>query len=630
VFSSLLEQMDIQENSFDRNRIRAVDTVTASVSVRFLEGRPEYFVKKGYEVTVVSSAGEDLRKAEHDGVRTVAVPMAREISPWKDLVSLWRLLGVMRRLRPTITNVATPKAGLLGGIAAWLCAVPCRYYTLLGLRCETTTGFKRKVLVMSERIACACAHRVICVSESLRQTTIQLGIVDAARTVVLASGSFVGTDPKRFASSPDAEQRAGQIRWDLGISMEAPVVGFVGRLTKDKGISELVQAYLTLRANIPELRLLLVGGMEEGDPLPAQIRRVIESEHAVISTGFVQDPADYYHVMDVFAFPTHREGFGNVVLEAHAAGKPVVAARATGAVDAVIDGVTGILVPVGDSQALASALELVIRDRSLAAALGRAGRERVLCEFQQETVWDALAEEYLQFLQAKGLTVPTAKNRNEATPALKATGGGSAMSRFVKRLMDISLAGSALLLASPLMALIALTIRRCEGRPVLFRQMRPGYKGKLFTLLKFRTMRDARDAQGMFLPDAERLTPIGMLLRQLSLDELPQLWNVLRGEMSLVGPRPLLMQYMDRYSAEQLRRHDVKPGITGWAQVHGRNARSWTEKFDLDLWYVNNWSLALDAWVLLRTPWQLVKRNGISQQGHVTMPEFLGSERSKS
>jgi lipopolysaccharide/colanic/teichoic acid biosynthesis glycosyltransferase len=203
------------------------------------------------------------------------------------------------------------------------------------------------------------------------------------------------------------------------------------------------------------------------------------------------------------------------------------------------------------------------------------------------------------------------------------------MSRFVKRLVDILLAGSALLLASPLMALIALIIRLCEGRPVLFRQMRPGYKGKLFTLLKFRTMRDARDAQRLLLPDAERLTPIGMLVRQLSLDELPQLWNVLRGHMSLVGPRPLLMQYMKRYSPEQLRRHDMKPGITGWAQVHGRNATSWTERFDLDLWYVNNWSLALDAWILLRTPWQLVKRNGISQQGHATMPEFLGSEGSK-
>ena len=209
MFSSLLERMDIEETSFDRNRIRAVDIVTSSLSVRFLEGRP-HLAKKGYEVTVVSSAGEELRKAERDGVRTVAVPMAREISPLKDLVSLWGLVRMMLRLRPTITNVATPKAGLLGGLAAWLCRVPCRYYTLLGLRCETTTGLKREVLVMSERIACACAHRVICVSESLRQKTIELGIVDANRTVVLASGSCAGVDAKRFEPSVEVLKRAAR------------------------------------------------------------------------------------------------------------------------------------------------------------------------------------------------------------------------------------------------------------------------------------------------------------------------------------------------------------------------------------------------------------------------------------
>jgi sugar transferase EpsL len=174
-----------------------------------------------------------------------------------------------------------------------------------------------------------------------------------------------------------------------------------------------------------------------------------------------------------------------------------------------------------------------------------------------------------------------------------------------------------------------LTIRLCDGGPVLFRQVRPGYKGKLFSLLKFRTMEDTRDAQGLLLPDAERLTAVGRSLRELSLDELPQLWNVLRGDMSLVGPRPLLTQYLERYSREELRRHEVKPGLTGWAQVHGRNAVTWPERFALDLWYVDHWSLALDARIIFRTPWQIVKRDGISQGGHVTMPEFLGSERSE-
>jgi sugar transferase EpsL len=201
------------------------------------------------------------------------------------------------------------------------------------------------------------------------------------------------------------------------------------------------------------------------------------------------------------------------------------------------------------------------------------------------------------------------------------------MTLLVKRFTDIVLSSGALLLLFPLMAAIALTIRLCDGPPVLFRQRRSGCNGRPFTLLKFRTMRDSPDAQELLASDGERLTPLGTLLRQLSLDELPQLWNVLRGDMSLVGPRPLLTQYMDRYNSEQLRRHDMKPGITGWAQIHGRNAVTWTERFALDLWYVDNWSLTLDAWIILRTPWQMAKRNGISQHGHATMPEFLGSER---
>src|SRR5208282_319635 len=159
------------------NHIRVINIFTSSLSVRLSEGQPEYLGKKGYEVLVVSSPGEELTIVKRNGVRAIALLMAREISPWKDLVSLWRLLGVNLRLRSTITNVGTPKAGLLGGIAAWACRVPCRYYTLYGLRCETTTGLKRKLLLLAERIACACAHRVICVSESLRKKAIELGIV---------------------------------------------------------------------------------------------------------------------------------------------------------------------------------------------------------------------------------------------------------------------------------------------------------------------------------------------------------------------------------------------------------------------------------------------------------------------
>jgi len=194
-----------------------------------------------------------------------------------------------------------------------------------------------------------------------------------------------------------------------------------------------------------------------------------------------------------------------------------------------------------------------------------------------------------------------------------------------KRMMDVVLSGTGLVALSPVIGTIALLVRWKLGKPVLFRQLRPGYKGKPFYLIKFRTMRDAFDAQGNLLPDAERMTSFGSFLRSTSLDELPELWNVLKGEMSLVGPRPLLMEYLPLYTPEQARRHDVKPGITGWVQVNGRNALSWEEKFKLDVWYVDNQSLWLDIRILLLTLKKVLLREGISAQGEATMPKFTGT-----
>jgi lipopolysaccharide/colanic/teichoic acid biosynthesis glycosyltransferase len=199
--------------------------------------------------------------------------------------------------------------------------------------------------------------------------------------------------------------------------------------------------------------------------------------------------------------------------------------------------------------------------------------------------------------------------------------------RTIKRLLDVVTAGAALVLLAPVIVLVALLVRAKLGSPVLFMQERPGLEGRPFTLIKFRTMLDARDADGALRPDAERMTAFGRWLRSSSVDELPELWNVLKGEMSLVGPRPLLMHYLPLYSPEQARRHDVRPGITGWAQINGRNAISWEEKFALDVWYVDNWSLAFDAKILLASLVSVFSRRGISAEGAATMPEFTGSGR---
>lgn len=196
---------------------------------------------------------------------------------------------------------------------------------------------------------------------------------------------------------------------------------------------------------------------------------------------------------------------------------------------------------------------------------------------------------------------------------------------LLKRLLDLVLTALGLIVLSPLLLILALVVRYNHGSPVLFRQQRPGYKGRLFWIYKFRTMTDARDERGELLPDAERLTRLGRFMRTTSLDELPELFNVLHGEMSWVGPRPLLVQYLERYSPEQARRHDVLPGITGWAQINGRNVLTWEDKFRLDVWYVDNWSLWLDLKILAQTVWKVLKREGISQPGHATAQEFMGS-----
>lgn len=193
---------------------------------------------------------------------------------------------------------------------------------------------------------------------------------------------------------------------------------------------------------------------------------------------------------------------------------------------------------------------------------------------------------------------------------------------------DRFVAAAGLMGLAPIYAVCAASIATSIGRPVLFRQPRPGRGGRVFEVLKFRTMTDARDPSGALLPDAERLTRLGRFMRETSLDELPQLVNVLRGEMSLVGPRPLLVSYLARYTPEQQRRHEVLPGITGWAQISGRNALTWKEKFALDVWYVDHWSLALDAKILALTALRVLRREGISSDGHVTMPEFRGMEET--
>jgi lipopolysaccharide/colanic/teichoic acid biosynthesis glycosyltransferase/glycosyltransferase involved in cell wall biosynthesis len=586
-------------------RPKVLLAVTCPISWTFYRGLPRHLSGAGFDPVLLSSPGENLHAmSEQERVPAFAVAMERGIAPFEDLISVWKLCRLFRTIRPDIVDASTPKAGLLVGLAARLVRIPRLVYTLRGLRLETETGVERRLLWVTERISCACAGLVICVSPSLRERAIALKLVSRDKTVVLRKGSS-GVDLDRFAPPKASRREAKSFAHRLGIPDAAPVLGFVGRLVKDKGIQQLLAAFQMCREKFPALQLLLVGDFETANPIAPELQERIASTAGIIHLGFVNDPAPYYHLMDVLAFPTHREGFGQVSLEAQASGIPVVTTDATGAKDSVIDGVTGFVIPVGDASALARAIAKLLNDPLLRARMGKEGRAWAEQDFGQETIWDAQADVYRQLLAQENAA-------------------GKPLRRMVKRGFDLSLSAFALVLLSPVLLITAILVRSCLGRPVLFRQQRPGLHGKCFTLFKFRTMRNSFGPDGALLPDLERLTSFGRFLRSTSLDELPELFNVIRGEMSLVGPRPLLPQYLGRYTREQAGRHLVKPGITGWAQINGRNSLDWAEKFALDLWYVANHSFRLDVCILARTIWQVLRRDGIAQPGHATMPEFLG------
>jgi glycosyltransferase involved in cell wall biosynthesis len=392
--------------------VRTVLVVPTDASWVLLGGIAQALADAGFDPLLVSSPGERLEcTAKAAGVDRAAIRMCREIAPVSDVLSLWRLYRLLRSARPTITNVGMPKAGLLAGLAAWLAGVPCRVYTLHGLRLETTRGWKRTVLTMIERISCVCAHHVICVSPSLRQRAVELKLVSRSKAIVLGNGSCGGIDVERF--SPEVRKSLSKIMLAkrLGIPGNVPVIGFVGRLTRDKGVTELVHGFLQLRQTWTDLRLLLVGEFEDGDPVPPGVRKEIESNPNVVRGGLVNDTAPYYGLMDVLVLPTFREGLGVVALEAQACEVPVVTTTATGAIDSIVDGVTGFHIPVGDTNALIAMVDRLLRDASLRVSMGQAGRQRVVQRFRREAVENAVVEKYRRMLQRKGLPSPSPRQR---------------------------------------------------------------------------------------------------------------------------------------------------------------------------------------------------------------------------
>ena len=386
--------------------MRVVHVTTAPMALMFLRGQVGFMKEHGVDVVAISSPGDELDAfGEQQSVAVYAVPMARQITPLRDLRSLLELRRLLRELRPTVVHAHTPKGGLLGTLAGVLAGVPVRVYHMRGLPLMTATGSRRALLRWTEKLSCLAAHHVLCVSTSLRDVALAERLCEGDKIEVLGGGSGNGVDARnRFNPDRVGPAARSATRAKHGIPDEAIVIGFVGRVVRDKGVLELLQAFRGLAARHPDVHLLVVGGVEERDAIPEAAQRELEEAPRIHWTGFDWDSPPLYAAMDVVALPTYREGFPNVPLEAAAMGLPVVATEIPGCVDAVQNGVTGLLVPVADAAALERALEKYVADGALRHAHGSAGRQRVLESFQQEVLWEALYARYRELVGRAQLT----------------------------------------------------------------------------------------------------------------------------------------------------------------------------------------------------------------------------------
>lgn len=389
----------------DRPILLYVTTIPLSMN-RFFEKHLRFMSDHGFTVMAVSSPGTMLDEVEQrEHVTVKAIPMSRRISPFADLISLMRLVRLFRKIRPTIVNASTPKAGLLGTLAAAIALVPVRVLVLHGLlTARRMRGFGFVLRIVS-RISCLFANRVFSVSKSVAEGMMEQRLCHRDKLRVLGNGSINGMDTVRFDPLKVQESQLKTLRVRLGLPDDSPVIGYVGRLSTDKGIAELVQAWQSIREMQPDARLLVIGPLDHDNAVSPSVLDALQRDTRVTMTDFVDhaELPQYYALMQVFVLPSYREGFPLCLLEASAMEIPIVATRVPGCVDAVIHGVTGTLVPVHDPQSLANAVGVYLQTPSLARQHGRAGRDWVVKDFQPERIWDAFLQEYIELMREKGI-----------------------------------------------------------------------------------------------------------------------------------------------------------------------------------------------------------------------------------
>lgn len=382
-------------------RTAQITTIGASI-VALMRGWPAYLRRNGFAVETISTDDRALSEfaAREQIEKTHLVEMTRRITPVTDLRCVFKIAGILRRGRFDLVHASTPKGGLLGMLAATLAGVPVRIFTLRGLPIVVSRGWKRRLLWICDWLTFRLAHRVTAISASVAQEAVSLGLCPAAKITVIGHGSSNGIDAARYTRKTAIADAPLRSKWC--IPPGAVVIGFVGRIVHDKGIIELEQAWQRVRAAEPLARLVIVGTPNDEDPLPPEVMQRLQNDDRVVLAGWMDNPAAAYEAMDLLVLPTHREGFGNVLLEANSMELPVIASRVTGCVDAVVDGVTGLLFSVRDAESLANAILTLVRDPDRRQAMGTAGRERVLRDFRSEVIWEGMLRLYREELRRVG------------------------------------------------------------------------------------------------------------------------------------------------------------------------------------------------------------------------------------
>ncbi len=589
-------------------KLKVVQTIYSVAGAKiFVQPIAEALSKNGFDVELWVQ-GAPQSNAVISGAHFITRDITTRLSanPFKLASSLRSLIAAFNEIQPDILHAHYSLGATLPLLGAAICRVPIRIYHCHGFSFLGHTGLTRLVLQLIERVNIALATQVLVVSQSNVSATKAAGLLQDCPVAVPAWGSIAGIDLAYFSPEMLSAEKGAIFKASHNISPNSFVVTYIGRPHARKGFGDMLSAWKYFIQRHPESTLIIAGCS------PEECSRSLDpTASGVIALGFVDDLRPIYAACDVVALPSWHEGFGMALLEGAAAGKALVGSDIPGISCAIENGITGVLVPRHDPIALAESLSQLLANPKERTRLGTAARKRVQERFDREQVLSATVSIYNDILKRDAGAAKPFKNL--------------IYRKVGKRSLDLVLATLSLLLAAPLLLLTALALLLANRGQVFFQQRRPGLQARPFDILKFKTMSDARSADGELLPDEQRLTKTGRIIRSWSLDELLQLINVLRGEMSLVGPRPLLLEYLPLYNAAQARRHEVRPGITGLAQVNGRNRNPWKVRLAQDVEYVDKLSLGLDLQILRQTVLVVFRRDGINSEHSATMERFSGN-----